>query len=89
MQVIFPGETAAPRFSIPGARHCNFAGPVVTGVTEFFDAEHIDALKRWPGVRVQTFPISLEEIFLEICRPDEEGGEQPNFLAKEDKILTI
>jgi ABC-2 type transport system ATP-binding protein len=89
VQVIFPGDSAPPRFSIPGARHCNFSGPVVTGVTEFFDGEHIDALKRWPGVRVQTFPISLEEIFLEICRPDEEGGEQPNFLAQEDKILTI
>ena len=58
-------------------------------MTEFFDVEHIDALKRWPGVRVQTFPISLEEIFLEMCRPDEEGGDQANILAQEDKILTI
>jgi ABC-2 type transport system ATP-binding protein len=94
VQVIFPGETAPPRFTIPGARRCVFAGPVVTGVTEYFDAEHIDALKRWPGVRVQTFPISLEEIFLEMCRPGEEGGdESPHpLMAKEDnqpKIVSI
>jgi hypothetical protein len=69
-----------------------FAGPVVSGVTEYFDAEHIDALKRWQGVRVQTFSISLEEIFLEICRSEDEGAaESPKILAKEDdeKILTI
>jgi ABC-2 type transport system ATP-binding protein len=94
VQVIFPGDTPPPRFTIPGARRCVFAGPVVSGVTEFFDAEHIEALKRWPGVRVQTFPISLEEIFLEMCRPGEEAAdERPNpFLAKEDnqpKILTL
>ena len=93
VQVIFPGETAPPRFAIAGARRCNFAGPVVTGVTEYFGPEHIDALKRWPGVRVQTFPISLEEIFLEICRPEEEGSADsaPEFLAKEDdeKILML
>jgi ABC-2 type transport system ATP-binding protein len=85
VQVIFPGDTAPPRFAIPGARRCTFAGPVVTGVTEYFDAEHIDALKRWPGVRVQTFPIALEEIFLEICRPEEEPEQEPDFLAKEEK----
>lgn len=93
VQVIFPGETAPPRFSIPGARRCVFAGPVVTGVTEFFDGEHIEALKRWPGVRVQTFPIPLEELFLEMCRPEEEGGEDnsSSFWAKEEneKILTL
>ncbi len=92
VQVIFPGESAPPRFNIPGAKKCTFAGPVVSGVTEFFDAEHVEALKRWPGVRVQTFPIALEEIFLELCRPQEEGGEAPHeFLAKEDeeKILML
>lgn len=91
VQVIFPGETAPPRFSIPGARHCLFAGPVVSGVTEYFDAEHIEGLKRWPGVRVQTFPISLEEIFLEICRPEDEHDSPHRFLGQEDdeKILTL
>lgn len=69
VQVIFPGETAPPRFTIQGAKNCTFSGPVVSGITEYFDAEHIEALKRWPGVRVQVFPLALEEVFLEFCAP--------------------
>ena len=65
VQVIFPGEVPPPHFTIPGAAKSNISGPVVTGVTEFFDAEHIDALKRWSGVRVQVFPLSLEEMIKE------------------------
>ena len=73
VQVIFPGDTPPPQFTIPGATRCVVSGPVVTGVTEFFDAEHIESLKRWPGVRVQTFPLSLEEIFIEISKCAEEA----------------
>lgn len=66
VQVIFPGESPPPQFSIPGAVRTCVSGPVVTGVTDAFDGEHIDALRRWPGVRVQIFPIGLEEIFIEV-----------------------
>ena len=37
--------------------------------------EHMDSLKRWPGVRVQVFPLSLEEIFIEL------SGERENTTA--------
>ena len=73
VQVIFPGEAPPPQFTIQGAAKCTVSGPVVTGVTEFFDAEHIEGLKRWPGVRVQVFPLSLEEIFIEISKCAEEA----------------
>jgi ABC-2 type transport system ATP-binding protein len=73
VQVIFPGEAPPPQFRIHGATKCVVSGPVVSGVTEFFDAEHIEALKRWPGVRVQVFPLSLEEIFIEISKCAEEA----------------
>ena len=66
VQVIFPGETPPPHFSIPGAVRTFISGPVVSGVTDVFDGEHIESLRRWPGVRVQVFPIGLEEIFLEV-----------------------
>ena len=66
VQVIFPGERVPPRFSINGAKRCVVSGPVVIGVTEFFDAEHLEAISRWPGVRVHTFPLSLEDLFIEI-----------------------
>lgn len=66
VQVIFPGEAPPPHFVIPGAGRCQFSGPVVSGVTAIFDGEHIEALRRWPGVRVQIFPIGLEDIFMEV-----------------------
>ena len=95
VQVIFPGETAPPQFTIPGAANCQVSGPVVTGVTEFFDAEHIEALKRWPGVRVQLFPLSLEEIFIELSRcsddavaPAGNSNFQPE-MEEEAKILSL
>lgn len=68
VQVIFPGDSPPPQFVIPGAAQTIVSGPVVSGVTEYFDAEHIEALKRWPGVRVQVFPLSLEEIFIELSK---------------------
>jgi ABC-2 type transport system ATP-binding protein len=83
VQVIFPGETAPPRFTIQGAARCRVSGPVVTGVTEYFDLEHIEALKRWPGVRVQVFPLSLEEVFLEVCAPREEAAPQVSVVEPE------
>lgn len=94
VQVIFPGETAPPQFTIPGAAKCLVSGPVVTGVSEFFDAEHIEALKRWPGVRVQLFPLSLEEIFIELSKCGDDLGVAsgvPDLQSElqEEKVLTI
>ena len=95
VQVIFPGEAPPPQFTIPGAAKCLVTGPVVTGVTEFFDAEHIEGLKRWPGVRVQVFPLSLEEIFIELSRCGEEAlaaSAVPDFSSEEEqdaKILSL
>jgi ABC-2 type transport system ATP-binding protein len=95
VQVIFPGEAPPPHFAIPGAAKCVVAGPVVTGVTEYFDAEHIEALKRWPGVRVQVFPLSLEEIFIELSRNAQEATARSamasltNFTEQEAKIVRL
>ena len=66
VQVIFPGESPPPHFTIPGAVCTMVSGPVVTGLSDVFDGEHIEALRRWPGVRVQVFPVGLEEIFIEV-----------------------
>lgn len=65
VQVIFPGEAPPSHFVIPGADQCHISGPVVTGVTNMLDAEHLESLRRWPGVRVQVFPLGLEEIFIQ------------------------
>ena len=92
VQVIFPGEVPPPHFTIPGAAKCNISGPVVTGVTEFFDAEHIEALKRWPGVRVQVFPLSLEEIFIELSKCAEEATASPSvtdFPPEQEEAINV
>jgi ABC-2 type transport system ATP-binding protein len=94
VQVIFPGEAPPPQFAIPGASRTVVSGPVVTGVTEFFDVEHIEALKRWPGVRVQVFPLSLEEIFIELSKCADEASAAPTapaFMADEmeSNIVTL
>jgi hypothetical protein len=92
VQVIFPGEAPPPQFTIPGAARTTVSGPVVTGVTEFFDAEHIEGLKRWPGVRVQVFPLSLEEIFIELSKGAEEASAGPamtNFPGDEEQVANI
>jgi ABC-2 type transport system ATP-binding protein len=92
VQVIFPGEAPPPQFTIPGAAKCVVSGPVVSGVTEFFDAEHIEALKRWPGVRVQVFPLSLEEIFIEISKCAEDAiaaSTLPHFAPESEQEAKI
>lgn len=95
VQVIFPGEAPPPQFTIPGAPKCVVSGPVVTGITEFYDVEHIEGLKRWPGVRVQTFPLSLEEIFIELSKCAEEAmttspvTDFPEETEQEANILTL
>jgi ABC-2 type transport system ATP-binding protein len=66
VQIIFPGEMPPPRLAIPGALRCTVAGPVVTAVIQATDPEAIEKIQRWPGVRVQVFPMGLEEIFLEL-----------------------
>jgi ABC-2 type transport system ATP-binding protein len=67
LQVIFPGEAAPPTWSIPGALSSRITGPVVTAVMERLEFDQIEKIRRWPGVRVQVFPMGLEEIFLEVA----------------------
>jgi len=80
VQVIFPGESVPPQFNIPGAQRCSISGPVACGVTQHFNAEHLEALRRWPGVRVQIFPLSLEDIFIQITS----GEETKRFTTEQD-----
>ena len=92
VQVIFPGESPPPQFAIPGAARCVVSGAVVSGVTEFFDAEHIESLKRWPGVRVQVFPLSLEEMFIELSRSSGEAAATsaiPNLIIESEQEAKI
>lgn len=66
IQLIFPGETPPEGFTVPGALRVEVTGPVFTAVTQFYDPAVIEALRQEAGVRVQVFPVGLEDIFLEL-----------------------
>lgn len=65
VQIIFPGDSAPAHLAIPGVLRSEISGPVVTAITRHADFQYFESLKAKPGVRVQIFPMSLEEIFLE------------------------
>jgi ABC-2 type transport system ATP-binding protein len=65
VQVVFDEAGPPEGFSIPGARRCRIEGPVVTAVVEWTHDDQLAALQAWQGVRVNVFPMNLEDIFLE------------------------
>ncbi|MDA1274233.1 MAG: ABC transporter ATP-binding protein [Verrucomicrobia bacterium] len=66
IQIIFPGDSPPPGFSVQGCLRFEVSGSVVTAVTQCFDPDYVESLREKPGVRVQVFPIGLEEIFIEL-----------------------
>jgi ABC-2 type transport system ATP-binding protein len=81
VQIIFPGEAAPKNLAIPGAVRVETAGPVVTAITRHADYQYFESLQTRPGVRVQVFPMNLEEIFIEVIsqnhREDNETATAP------------
>jgi len=78
VQVIF-GEGGPPEgFAIPGAIRSHTAGPVVTAVVQMVSETQLDPVRSLPGVRVNVFPLGLEEIFIELFGPSaqREFGEE-------------
>ena len=66
IQIIFPGDTPPSDFSLQGCLRVEIAGSVVTAITQSYDSGYIESLQNKPGVRVQVFPMGLEEIFIEL-----------------------
>lgn len=66
VQVVFGEGFPPPGFEVPGAWRSRIEGPVVTAVVPLVEDEQLDAVRRISGVRVNVFPMSLEEIFLEL-----------------------
>ncbi len=68
VQVVFPGETVPEDFAIPGALWCEQVGPVATGLTRLVNEAQLDSIRYLPGVRLQVFPLNLEDILLALLR---------------------
>ncbi|MBI3417138.1 MAG: ABC transporter ATP-binding protein [Verrucomicrobia bacterium] len=67
VQIIFPGDAPPSDFSVPGALRSQTFGPVVNAVAHVANDAQLDPVRRLPGVRVQMFPLGLEEIFIELA----------------------
>lgn len=65
VQVVFDEPGPPEGFAIPGARRCRIEGPVVTAVVQWTHDDQLADLQSWRGVRVNVFPMNLEDIFLE------------------------
>ncbi len=70
VQVIFEDDEPPADFAIPGAVRSRRAGPVVNAVVRLADDSELDSLRDSMNVRVQVFPIGLEEIFIELFGRD-------------------
>jgi len=68
VQVAFHG-TAPERLTIPGIRNSTWSGSVLNGVTELESESDLDELRALPEARVEVFPMSLEEIFIDWVGP--------------------
>jgi len=66
VQVIFPDASPPSDFVVPGALRSQVTGPVVSAVVQVANDEQLDPLRRLPGVRVQVFPLGLEDLFIEL-----------------------
>ena len=72
VQVVF-AESKPPReFSIPGALATQTLGPVVTSIARVVDDNQLQNIRMIPGTRVNVFPVTLEELFVDLFRHQSE-----------------
>ena len=69
VQVIFDAPAPPGDFRVPGAVRETREGPVVTAVARIESDTQLDAVRRIPGVRVNVFPLGLEDAFIELFGP--------------------
>ena len=70
VQVIFGGEGPPAGFAVPGAIRSRAEGAVLTAIVNLASDDQLDPIRRLPGVRVQEFPLGLEDIFIELFGTD-------------------
>ncbi len=55
---------------MPGALRSHTDGPVVTALVRLEDDSQLDPVRGIPGVRVNVFPLGLEEAFIDMLGPE-------------------
>ncbi len=66
VQVIFGDNGPPPGFSIPGSLRTSREGVVVSAVAKLSDPTALDEVRAIPDVRVDTFRLGLEDVFIEL-----------------------
>jgi ABC-2 type transport system ATP-binding protein len=90
VQVVFQAETVPSGFSIPGALRTETSGPVATALCWLVNEAQLEPIRYLPGVRVQVFPLNLEELFLaffENGRPIRGLGDSDPVQEPQEQVL--
>jgi len=69
VQIVFNGDGVPKGFCVPGAIRTRTEGPVVTAVVQIVGENQFDELRKIPGVRIDIFPLSLEDIVIDLFGP--------------------
>ncbi|HHI68502.1 MAG TPA: ABC transporter ATP-binding protein [Planctomycetes bacterium] len=83
VQAIFPGNAPPPGFRPPGCLRFSVSGPVVQAVVRSAPGKEPEGWTPVPGVRLQEFPVTLEEVVLLAL-----GGEPEEEEKKEALLWT-
>lgn len=65
VQVVFPGRAIPAGVEIPGVLREQRLGPVLTVIARITSDQQLDGIRAMEGVRVNVFPLTLEELFVE------------------------
>ena len=73
VQMIFETEALSARFAIPGTLRTHREGVVLNAMVRWTNGHELDVLRASTDARIQIFPVSLEEMVMELF-----GNESPN-----------
>ena len=77
VQIVFDQPAPPEGFAIPGALRTQIAGPVVTALIRIASDSQLDSIRQMRGVRVNLFPVNLEEIFIELFSRSHQDAADP------------
>ena len=88
VQVVFDQPSPPPGFAIPGAIRMQIEGPVATALVKIADDNQFDAIRRIPGVRLNLFPVNLEELFIDLFSRNRNEAENEESGLPNIELLT-
>ena len=74
VQVVVPHGDVPEDLEVPGTLRARRLGPVLTAFAKVSDDAQLDPLRARPGVRVNVFPLSMEDWFVEWMASRESGS---------------